>query len=59
MNRLRLLLNMYGAMLEALGPSGWWPGETPFEVAVGAILTQNTSWKNVERAIKKIILANQ
>ncbi|MFP4080279.1 MAG: endonuclease III domain-containing protein [Ectothiorhodospira sp.] len=33
------------------GPMHWWPGETPFEVMVGAILTQNTAWTNVERAI--------
>jgi len=33
------------------GPQGWWPGETPFEVMVGALLTQNTAWPNVERAI--------
>jgi endonuclease-3 related protein len=32
----------------------WWPGETPFEVMVGAILTQNTSWKNVEKAIQNL-----
>ncbi len=38
-------------MFDALGPSHWWPGETPFEVAVGAILTQNTNWSNVEKAI--------
>jgi endonuclease-3 related protein len=42
---------LYRAFADALGPSNWWPGETPFEVAVGAILTQNTSWKNVEKAI--------
>ncbi|MDY7000156.1 MAG: endonuclease III domain-containing protein [Thermodesulfobacteriota bacterium] len=54
MNRLSLLLNMYGTMLEDLGPSRWWPGETPFEVAVGAILTQNTNWQNVEKAIKNL-----
>lgn len=51
MNREKLLLEMYEAMLAALGPSGWWPGRTPFEVAVGAVLTQNTNWKNVEKAI--------
>ncbi len=34
------------------GPQHWWPADTPFEVAVGAILTQNTNWKNVERAVK-------
>lgn len=48
---------MYGALLDRLGPSGWWPGKTPFEVAVGAILTQNTSWKNVARAIENLSAA--
>jgi len=38
-------------MRERFGHQRWWPGETPFEVCVGAILTQNTSWTNVERAI--------
>ncbi|GAB7080249.1 endonuclease III domain-containing protein [Megalodesulfovibrio paquesii] len=45
------LLAMHRAMLEALGPSGWWPAESAFEVLVGAVLTQNTNWKNVEKAI--------
>jgi endonuclease-3 related protein len=36
------------------GPTGWWPGETPFEIAVGAILTQNTAWKNVEKSLELI-----
>ncbi len=45
---------MYGAMLDDLGPSHWWPGETPFEIAVGAILTQNTKWANVSKAIKNL-----
>ena len=45
---------MYKRMYEALGPQGWWPGETPFEVCVGAILTQNTNWQNVERAIENL-----
>ncbi len=36
------------------GPTGWWPGDTPFEIAVGAILTQNTAWTNVERAIANL-----
>ena len=44
----------YDAMLADLGPQGWWPAETPFEVVVGAILTQNTNWKNVERAIASL-----
>lgn len=54
MNRRSLLYAMYDAMLEALGPSHWWPGETPFEVAVGAILTQNTNWGNASRAIANL-----
>jgi endonuclease-3 related protein len=54
MQRKSLLMNMYGAMLDALGPSHWWPGETPFEIAVGAILTQNTSWSNVSKAIANL-----
>ena len=36
------------------GPSGWWPGDSPFEVAVGAVLTQNTAWTNVEKAIDNL-----
>ena len=47
----RLLEDMYAAMYDALGPSGWWPAQTGFEVAVGAVLTQNTAWGNVEKAI--------
>jgi len=41
----------YDALLTAYGPQHWWPGRTRFEVIVGAILTQSTSWSNVERAI--------
>jgi endonuclease-3 related protein len=44
----------YDAMLTAYGPQHWWPAETPFEVVIGAILTQNTNWKNVERAIANL-----
>lgn len=54
----RQLTAMYRAMVDALGPSHWWPGETPFEVAVGAILTQNTNWKNVEKAIEALKAEN-
>lgn len=46
-----LLREMYGKLWEAFGPQGWWPGDTPFEVAVGAILTQNTNWTNVARVL--------
>ncbi|MEO6696846.1 MAG: endonuclease, partial [Gammaproteobacteria bacterium] len=38
-------------MYRCYGPQHWWPGETPFEVMVGAVLTQNTAWGNVEKAI--------
>jgi len=44
----------YDAMYEALGPQHWWPGDTPTEVIIGAILTQNTAWRNVERAIDNL-----
>jgi endonuclease-3 related protein len=45
------LLEVFRGMLAAYGPQDWWPGETPFEVMVGAVLTQNTAWTNVERAL--------
>ena len=51
--RKRLIL-IYERLLESFGPQRWWPGDTPFEVAVGAILTQNTNWSNVERAISNL-----
>jgi endonuclease-3 related protein len=47
-------MSYYGAMSEALGPMRWWPAGTPFEVIVGAILTQSTAWGNVERAIENL-----
>lgn len=50
--RLReLLWDLYHRLWQAFGPQGWWPGETPFEVALGAILTQNTNWTNVARVL--------
>ena len=45
---------MYKKLYACFGPQYWWPGETPFEVAVGAILTQNTNWSNVEKAIANL-----
>ncbi len=44
----------YSTLLEHFGPQHWWPGDTPFEITVGAILTQNTNWGNVERAISNL-----
>ena len=48
------LHELYERMYDCLGPQGWWPGDSPFEVMVGAVLTQNTNWKNVERAIDNL-----
>ncbi len=47
-------MSIYQKLYQTYGPRHWWPGETPFEVMVGAILTQNTSWKNVEKAIARL-----
>jgi len=49
-----MLIDVYRLLFDAFGPQHWWPGETPFEVVVGAVLTQNTNWQNVERAIKNL-----
>jgi endonuclease-3 related protein len=48
------LRSWFRRLLAAFGPQGWWPGRTPFEVAVGAILTQNTAWTNVQKAIARL-----
>ncbi len=45
------LIEIYHRLYAAYGPQHWWPGETPFEVIIGAILTQQVSWTSVERAI--------
>ncbi len=45
---------IYELLLDSFGSQKWWPAETPFEVIVGAILTQQTSWKNVEKAIRNL-----
>ena len=42
---------IYDMLLNHFGPQGWWPGDTPFEVMVGAVLTQNANWVNVTKAI--------
>jgi endonuclease-3 related protein len=47
-------MEVYSALYAHYGPQHWWPGETPFEVMVGAILTQNTNWQNVEKAIANL-----
>jgi endonuclease-3 related protein len=53
-----LLLDFYKSMLEHYGRQEWWPGESPFEVMVGAVLTQNTNWTNVEKAIGNLKAAD-
>jgi endonuclease-3 related protein len=45
------LLRLYDALLTRFGQQRWWPGDSAFEVAIGAILTQHTAWRNAERAI--------
>ena len=51
-------LQLFDILLTTFGPQHWWPGDTPFEVAIGAVLTQNTSWSNVEKAITSLKTAN-
>lgn len=53
------LREVYNTLLACYGPQHWWPGETPFEVIVGAILTQNTSWHNAARAIDALRAADK
>ncbi len=53
-NAQPLLREYFDALFAAHGPQHWWPGRTPFEIIVGAILTQNTSWTNVEPAIENL-----
>ncbi len=48
------LLKVYELLYAAYGPQHWWPAETPFEVVVGAILTQSAAWVNVEKAIRNL-----
>ncbi|MCA9405487.1 MAG: endonuclease III domain-containing protein [Candidatus Omnitrophica bacterium] len=49
-----ILKNIYQRLFKTYGPQHWWPGETKFEIIVGAILTQNTNWQNVEKAIANL-----
>lgn len=54
MNKAISILEAYGKLYDRFGPQHWWPGDTAFEVIVGAILTQNTAWTNVEKAIANL-----
>lgn len=50
----RTARSIYDRLLAAYGPQGWWPADTPFEVIVGAVLTQNAAWTNVEYALDNL-----
>lgn len=54
-----LFLRVYDRLFAHYGPQNWWPGETDLEVMVGAVLTQNTNWKNVEKAIVNLKSSGQ
>lgn len=57
--RTKKTLQKYYELMHAhYGPTHWWPGDTPFEIAVGAILTQNAAWTNVEKAIANLKASN-
>jgi endonuclease-3 related protein len=49
-----ILMEIYNLLFTAFGPQHWWPAETDLEMIIGAILTQNTSWSNVEKAIQNL-----
>lgn len=50
----KALFKIYRTLYQELGPQHWWPAETAFEVIVGAVLTQNTAWSNVEKAVNNL-----
>lgn len=47
-------LEAYTLLFDHFGPQGWWPGDTAIEIVVGAVLTQNTNWANVSKAITNL-----
>jgi len=51
MNRIK---DIYNKLYKYYGEQYWWPGDSPFEIVIGAILTQNISWENVEKAISNL-----
>jgi endonuclease-3 related protein len=50
----RIINQVYKKLHKAFGMQNWWPGDGPLEIMAGAVLTQNTNWANVERAIKNL-----
>jgi endonuclease-3 related protein len=53
-NMINRLIDIFDRLAAHFGPLHWWPAQSPFEVVVGAILTQNTAWRNVEYAIANL-----
>ena len=51
---MHVVESIYTSLLDHFGPQNWWPADSPFEVMVGAVLTQNTNWANVSRAINTL-----
>ncbi|OAA31426.1 hypothetical protein AT15_07985 [Kosmotoga arenicorallina S304] len=54
MENQKILEDIFIELRKRYNPHGWWPAETPFEIAIGAVLTQNTNWNNVEKAISNL-----
>ncbi|CCO24305.1 endonuclease III domain-containing protein [Maridesulfovibrio hydrothermalis] len=54
MNRETILMDYFAALSDRIGPCNWWPGDSPFEIAIGAILVQNTNWSNAQKAINNL-----
>ena len=54
-----VLLEVYRRLMDRYGPQHWWPAREPFEVIVGAVLTQSAAWSNVEKAIANLRAANK
>ena len=54
MDKANVLTEIYDVLFKSFGKQYWWPGDTGFEVVIGAILTQNTNWANVEKAIRNL-----
>ncbi len=55
----KTLTEIYQLLFDRFGPQHWWPGQTQFEIVTGAILTQNTNWANVEKAIANLKAADR
>lgn len=51
---MNIIEEIFKVLFDKYGPQYWWPGDSPFEIIIGAILTQSTNWNNVERAIKNL-----